>query len=379
MINTIKTIGIVGGGQLGRMMIPSIKAMGLQVVVLDPSKDCPCASQADKLIVAGFGDEAGFLALAKVSDVITYEFEHIDTTLLAMLEDKGHKVYPSVQSLKVIQDKYTQKKALKADGIAVPDLLAIKDLNGLKEYWAKTQKPFMLKSRRGGYDGKGNFVVKCESGIEEGFKMLSRGNDNDLMVEPMVDFEKEVSVIATRGIDGSIEVYPICENVHKDSILDTTTVPAHISDSIAKKAMDVAKNVMECFKGVGTFCTELFISEKTGEVLVNEVAPRVHNSGHFSIEACRTSQFENHIRAIIGLKPNKGTMVVPFSIMKNLIGSKDGVPSLKGIECVANLGDTNVHIYGKLDSKKGRKMGHVTLTGTEQEVKEKLAKVKIEL
>jgi len=376
MINKVKTIGIVSGGQLGRMMMPYIRKLGLKVVVLDPSADCPCANLCDSFIHADFDSEVGHKALAALSDVITFEFEHINTTLLKQLEKEGATIYPSVDSLITIQDKFTQKTALKNAGIAVPDFYQIKNLDELKAFYAKTKTPLMLKARKGGYDGKGNSVIKTEKDLEIAFKELSRGSENDLMVEPLLDFEREVSVIATRGINGECVVYPVAENLHKDSILDVTSVPSSIDKKIEKSVQECAKAVMDCFKGVGTFCAELFITIE-GKVLVNEVAPRVHNSGHFTIEACATSQFENHIRAIVGLSPAPSDLLYPFAAMKNIIGSTNGDANFSGVEKALAMPHTHVHIYGKTSVKKGRKMGHVTIVGDRGEVEKKLAKLDV--
>jgi len=332
----IKTVGIVGGGQLGRMMIPYIKQLGMNVVVLDPDKNCPCASIAE-LVVSDFNDERGYKELDKKCDVITYEFEHIN---VAMLRNLKTQIFPSVESLAIIQDKYTQKKALQDAGVPVPKL------------GFDLKHPFIVKSRLGGYDGKGNFMEMPDDYCEEKY-----------FQEELVDFEKEVSVIATRGQDGSIVVYPISENVHKNSILDTATIPAKVAKSVEPKVFNVAKSVMECFQGVGTFCAELFITKK-GDVLVNEVAPRVHNSGHHTIEACRTSQFENHIRAICGLPLGSAKMVVPYAVTKNIIG--EHFTDLAG---AMGHDGVNVHLYGKTEAKAGRKMGHITITGDEEHVK----------
>jgi len=338
-------VGIIGGGQLGRMMIPYIKQLGMNVVVLDPDPNCPCASISEQ-IVAPFNCEKGFSELAKKADVITYEFEHIDVELLKKLEKQGATIYPSVASLEIIQDKYTQKQALAKYGPLVD------------EFALSMKPPYMLKSRKGGYDGKGNFVVKTEADVVASVKALG----DDAYMEKLVDFDKEVSVIATRGQDGSVVVYPVSENVHKDSILDVTTVPAKISNDISKKSMSVAQNVLDCFKGVGTFCVELFVT-KDGRVLVNEVAPRVHNSGRYTIEACRTSQFENHIRAICGLPLGNADMVVPAALMKNIVGEH-----FTNLHDVMSHDGVNVHLYGKTEVKPGRKMGHITVTGTEEHI-----------
>jgi len=365
MINNIKTIGIVGGGQLGRMMIPYIKKLGLKVAVLDPSHDCPCAKLCDVLINSSFTDEKGYAKLAEVSDVITYEFEHIDTNLLKKLEKNGSVIYPSVESLHTIQDKFTQKTALKNAGIAVPDFYKIDSLDALKELYSRLgNKSLMLKSRKGGYDGKGNAVIKTASDIEPCFNLLVKTNGG-LMAEPMLEFECEVSVIAARGIGGEMEVFPIAENLHKDSILDITSVPSAISKKATARATECAKAVLECFKGVGTFCAELFIL-KNGEVQVNEVAPRVHNSGHYTIEACATSQFENHIRTIVGLKPASTAMLYKEARMKNIIATTSGEAVYNGLDKVINLPNIHVHIYGKTTMAKGRKMGHITIVGNDK-------------
>ncbi|MCL2370486.1 MAG: 5-(carboxyamino)imidazole ribonucleotide synthase [Firmicutes bacterium] len=386
MINNIKTIGIVGGGQLGKMMILDAKRLGFRIAVLDPAKDCPCHAISDEHIVKGFDDLDGYLELAKKSDVITYEFEHINVAHLEELVKRGHTIYPSVASLKVIQDKLWQKEALSKAGIAVPKFEAAKNIDDLYAYYDRTQKPFFLKSRRDGYDGKGNYMVRDRADIAKGYeRLIGKGAKQDtsdrLMIEELAHFEKEVSVIATRGQDGECVIYPIAENVHKNSILDTTVVPAAVSKKIVGKIMDIAKQVMECFGGVGTFCAELFVNEKRGEVMVNEVAPRVHNTGHYTIEAVRTSQFENHIRAIAGLGLGSTEMVVGASIMKNIIGGdgQDGVVAYTGIEQAYKISGVNVHIYGKNEVKEGRKMGHMTMTGKSvKDVWGKLDKVNVE-
>jgi len=371
-INGIETIGIVGGGQLARMMITAIKKLGLKVAVLDPHADSPCHSLADHHITANYDDADGYKKLADVSDLITYDFEHIDVDLLSTLEAHGHRVLPSVKNLRIIQDKLTQKQALQKAGIPVADFSIMKTLKDIKKY------PFMLKSRRGGYDGKGNYLVKEETDLIPAMQTLQ----GDLMAESVVDFDKEVSVIAARSQAGEMVIYPIAENVHKNNILDITVVPANLSQELADKSIETAKRVMECFKGVGTFCVELFINEKTNTVLVNEVAPRVHNSGHYTIEACRTSQFENHIRAILGLGLGSTEMLVPYAGMKNFIGGvrEKGIAVYTGIENVHKIPNASVHIYGKVRVTPGRKMGHVTVTGTTlEEVQQKLEQINIKV
>ncbi|MCL1880804.1 MAG: 5-(carboxyamino)imidazole ribonucleotide synthase [Oscillospiraceae bacterium] len=347
---TNKRIGIIGGGQLGKMMILEAKRLGFHVIVLDPAADCPCSSVCDELIVASLNDGDAILALAKKVDVVTYEFEHINADALEKAELAGVPVYPSVASLKKIQNKYIQKSVLQEKGIAVPRLS--------EEFNADFGFPQMFKSKKGGYDGKGNWVIKQKSDIP---------TDVDGFFEEWVDYELEVSVIACRAINGEVVVYPIGENIHSNSILDTTIVPARIDGQIKIKAMEVANQVMNVFEGVGTFGVEMFVC-KNGDVLVNEVAPRPHNSGHYTIEGCFANQFENHIRAIVGLPFGEVSLIYP-TVMVNLLGvESDGKANLVGLEEAYKFTPkVNVHIYGKSESKIYRKMGHYTVVDCDLE------------
>jgi 5-(carboxyamino)imidazole ribonucleotide synthase len=355
-----KRIGIIGGGQLGKMMILEAKRLGLYVVTLDPTADCPSHSISDEHIVAQLYDAQQIRKLAGMVDVITYESEHINADVLIELEREGKEVYPTAASLKLIQDKFTQKETLRNNNIKVPGFEAINSLSELRAYAEKTGYPIMLKSRRDGYDGKGNFVLHNESDLEKGFSAL-KGDVQGLMVEEFIDYEIEVSVIATRGVDGSKAVYPIGFNVHKNSILDTTTVPVDLSGSLRKAVNDIVERTMDVFDGVGTFGVEVFVG-KTGEVYINEVAPRPHNSGHYTIEGCRVNQFENHIRAIIGLPLGDTALLHNAVIMRNLLGLSNGRAVVDGVEEAYKLKGVNVHVYGKAESVIDRKMGHYTIT-----------------
>jgi len=355
-----KKIGIIGGGQLGKMMILEAKRLGSFIAVLDPGEDCPASSISDIHVVAGFDEHDGYDELAEHVDVITYEFEHINADALSALEKKGHVIYPSVAALRAIQDKYTQKKVLAENNIAVPRFAQVKDVNDIREY-GKADKfgyPLMLKTTKGGYDGKGNALIKNESEVESAFTQLGSGK-KALMVEEFVDFYKEISVIACRGIDGKRVIYPVAENMHANSILDMTMVPARVTDSAVKKAAAIADEVMKVFDGVGTFCIELFLT-KDEDVYVNEVAPRPHNSGHYTIEGCFANQFENHIRAIVGLPLGSPELILP-TVMVNLLGESDGVAVLEGLHESYIDPNVHVHFYGKSESKVDRKMGHITV------------------
>ena len=355
-----KRIGIVGGGQLGKMMILEAKRLGFYIVTLDPDESCPSHSISDEHIVAGFNETQAYIELAEKSDVITYEFEHINVRMLEELEEKKHLIYPSVKSLKTIQNKYAQKLALQRGGVPVPRFAradspgAIKDLGseGCFGY------PLMLKTVLGGYDGKGNALIKDETEVMQAYVSLG-GGANELMVEAYIDFEKEISIIASRGADGSRVVYPAAENIHANSILDTTIVPAGISPETLDKAIEIAGKVMEVFDGVGTFCVEMFVT-KNDDIFVNEVAPRPHNSGHYTIEGCLCNQFENHIRAIAGLPLGRVGFIGP-TVMINLLGDSTGPARLVGLQEAYADPNVHVHFYGKTQSRPARKMGHITV------------------
>lgn len=355
-------VGIVGGGQLGKMMILDGKRLDTYFVILDPTPKCPADSIADEHIIADFDDVEAFHALAEKVDVVTYEFEHINAEALRELENEGHKVYPSSETLLHIQNKYNQKKWLKKHGLPVPDFKKVETAEDIREAGKVFGYPMMLKTCTGGYDGKGNAPVNTEADVETAFEALGAGK-LPLMVEAFCPFEKEVSILVCRNVNGDVKVFPVAENVHKDSILDETTVPADISAASTEKAMDIARKAVQAFNACGMLCIELFVTAD-GDVLVNELAPRPHNSGHYTIEGCVTSQYENHIRGILGL-PLGSTELLRPTVMKNIIGqySVDRA-EVKGLDEAYRVGEVKVHIYGKEKVSKGRKMGHITVTDT---------------
>lgn len=354
-------IGIIGGGQLGKMMIEEAKKLSFHITVLDPTPDCPAHSICDRHIVADFDNRYAIRQLAKECDVVTYEFEHIDAQALNELESEGHKIYPTAKSLSIIQNKLTQKELLRKDGLPVPEFVPIGSIEDMYRAGEEFSYPYMLKACTGGYDGKGNALVKDSTCVEEAWAQLGSGKI-PLMAEKLVDFCMETSVLACRGLNGDIAVYPVGDNRHINSILHETIVPADITPAAAQRAMSVARRVMEVFDGIGMFCVEMFIT-KDMEVLVNEVAPRPHNSGHYTIEGCITSQFENHIRAITGL-PLGDTSLISSTVMVNLLGAEDksGVAVVHGLYEALSLKGVHVHIYGKSTTKPRRKMGHLTVT-----------------
>ena len=370
--NINKKIGIIGGGQLGQMMILEAKKMGFYITVLDPTLNCPAHTIVDEHIVADFEDEKAIRLLAEKSDVVTYEFEHINAQVLKQLEAEGKKVYPTATSLEIIQNKFSQKSLLKKDGIPVPDFMAVSSPAEILAAGKKYGFPFMLKACTGGYDGKGNYVVKNENDCENGYKELG-GGTLPLMAEKFYPFIMEISVLACRAINGDIKVYPVAENIHKDSILDKTRVPAAISDKTTENAMNLAKRVMEVFDGVGMFCVEMFV-DKEGNVAINEVAPRPHNSGHYTIEAGVTSQFEQHIRAVSGLPLGDSSLIRPV-VMRNILGEEgsSGKAVVEGADEALAIPGVTLHVYGKETSKPKRKMGHLKSTAPTLEEAEKSA------
>lgn len=362
-VNQMK-VGIIGGGQLGKMMVLEGKKLGIYFVVLDPNPDCPAASIVDELVVGDFYDPLKIKELAEKCHVVTYEFEHINAEILIQLKTDGHKIYPSPETLKKIQDKAIQKEFLRKHGIAVANFTKVKadSVEDLSEVIESYEYPLLLKSCRGGYDGKGNYLIKSRDDIDTAYTTLGKGVW-DLMIEEFVPFTKEISVVVARGHSGEMKVYPLCENIHEDNILRTTIFPARVDSSIEEKAQRLALKTMEVLEGIGVFCIEMFVT-RDGEVLVNEIAPRTHNSGHYTIEGCTVSQFAQHIRAILELPLGDVKLVNP-GVMINLLGEAGykGNAKLVGGREALELPQVFIHYYGKTNTAPQRKMGHITILG----------------
>ena len=363
-------IGIVGGGQLGRMMAHDAKRMGYHVIVLDPKPNSPTGQVADEQILADYSDLKAVRELAKKSDVITYEFEHIDVEMLHILEKEGYHIYPSSDTLRMIQNKFLQKSKLQKAGIPVPVFYPINSLQELKDVFELFDHKMVLKTCTGGYDGKGNAIIKDMKQLEDAYQEMCH---LELMAEEFIHYTKEVSIIVARNHEG-IAYYPVAENVHCDSILIKSTIPANISNEIEEKIKEVGKKVVDVIDDYGIFCIELFVDSKSN-ILLNEIAPRPHNSGHYSIEGCITSQFEQIIRVITGM-PLGSTKLRQPSVMFNLLGSDDvdGSYCIEGIEHILSMEDCHFHLYGKADTKPLKKIGHITALGNSTEVAERKAK-----
>lgn len=355
-INPPANIGIVGGGQLGRMMSLEAKKMGYGVIVLDPKPNSPAGQVSDEQIVAEFSDVVALRELAEKTDVMTYEFEHIDADVLGVLEKEGYSIYPSADTLRKINNKYLQKSMLRNSGISVPDLYSIDSLAGLKEVFSKLGGKIVLKTCSGGYDGKGSVAITDIDKLEETYEQLC---NHELMAEEFVEYVKEVSIIIAKNHEG-ISLYPIAENVHRDSILINSIIPADITEKAEGEIRRVAEKVAELIDDFGVFCIEMFI-DSDSNVLVNEIAPRPHNSGHYTIEGCITSQFEQIIRIIAGMPLGSTRLISPCS-MYNILGSDDveGAYCVEGVDLVLNIEDCHLHLYGKSETKHLKKIGHIT-------------------
>lgn len=351
-------LGIVGGGQLGKMIAFEAKRMGYQVIVLDPGVDSPAGQIADKKIIASFQDRTAFLALADRCDVITYELEHVDTALLKLCEEKGCPVYPSPSCLDRIQDKFLQKQVLRNAGVPVPLFMLIPEVGGIEACVESFGFPLVLKTRFGGYDGRGVQAVWTMDELPNAFASLMTGC---VMVEEFVQFERELSLIVARDQMGRVAYYPVTENIHQEGILRLTRSPAAVDPVIRDKAIQIAQVVMETLDTPGVFCIEMFC-DKDQNLFVNEIAPRPHNTGHHSIEACETSQYEQLVRILAGM-PLGSTAQRSPSVMVNLLGSKHVVGGycLHGIERLLDLRQVYFHWYGKTTTSYLRKLGHVTV------------------
>ena len=346
-----KRLGIIGGGQLGMMITEAAKNLSehiSEITVLDPTENCPAAQAGAKQIVGDFKDELAILKLAEQSDIITYEIESGNTDVLSKLKAK---IEPSPSTLGIIQDKFSQKTFLSENELPVSQFYEITSLGDLHEKIKELGLPVLLKSRRDAYDGRGNFKITSSDEIEKAYQHF---DGKSLMVEKFVNFKMEVSVIAARNTKGKITGYPLVENIHENNILKMTIAPARVSIDVIKNAGEIAKKTMEVLKGAGVFGIEMFI-DQDDKILINEIAPRVHNSGHHTLQSSKTSQFEQHLRAILGLELGS-TDLVHRTVMCNILGPY----GFEGKYNPIKLEKDGVYLkmYGKSVSKPQRKLGH---------------------
>ena len=357
-----KILGIIGGGQLGMMLTEAAKKMPehiSKVIVLDPNENCSASLVGAEQIVADFKDKDSIINLANQVDIITYEIESGDSDVLKSVENKA-EINPSPETLKTIQDKFLQKTFLQNHNIPVPEFIKVDDIEEVKEGLKKFGYPALLKARRDAYDGKGNFKIDSEKEIQTAYDYFK---GQKLMLEKFVPFKMEVSVIASRNTKGEIKTYPLVENIHEKNILRETIAPSRTSKEVSEKAGKIASNTMDVLKGAGVFGIEMFVTQDD-EIVINEIAPRVHNSGHHTLQSSETSQFEQHLRAILGLDLGS-TKLLHNTIMYNILGNLDFQGEYKKIE----ISEKNIYLkmYEKKISKPLRKLGHLNIVGFEKQ------------
>lgn len=346
------TIGIIGGGQLGKMMAQSAKRQGYRVIVLDPQPDCPTSQVCDQQIVAGYDEPQALRQLAEQCDVITYEFENVDCDTIA--QTLSPTLFPQgIRTLQVSQNRLAEKAFLTEQQIPVGAFQAVRSVQDLANAIEKIGYPAVLKTTRFGYDGKGQVVLKSEADLD---KARQLAENQECVLEAWVHFEKEVSIMIGRNLNGDCSIFPVSENIHLNNILHLSIVPARISPSLAEKVQACAEKIANALNLVGMLGVEFFVTEN--EVYVNEIAPRPHNSGHYSIEACNFSQFDTAIAAVLNLPMPKIRLNSPV-VMVNVLGQhQQAVYAEK-----ARQPQWHFHDYGKHESKHNRKMGHITILG----------------
>ncbi len=346
-----KRLGIIGGGQLGMMITEAAQNLNdeiSEITVLDPTENCPAAQAGAKQIIGDFKDKDAIVKLAEQSDIITYEIESGNTDVLSKL---NAVIEPSPSTLSIIQDKLSQKKFLSKNGLPVSQFYEIVSLDDLHEKINELGLPVLLKARRDAYDGRGNFKITSPDEVEKAYRHF---DGKSLMVEKFVNFKMEVSVIAVRNTKGEIATYPMVENIHEDNILKITIAPARVSDDVIRNAGEMAKKIMQVLNGAGVFGIEMFI-DQNNKILINEIAPRVHNSGHHTLQSCKTSQFEQHLRAILGLDLGS-TDLVHKTVMYNILGPDGFEGKYKPVQLKKD--GVYLKMYGKNVSKPYRKLGH---------------------
>ncbi|KAM3691077.1 hypothetical protein ACJW31_09G167800 [Castanea mollissima] len=360
------------------MLCQAASQMAIKVMVLDPLENCPASALSYHHMVGSFDNSATVCEFARRCDVLTVEIEHVDVATMEMLEQQGVDCQPKASTIRIIQDKYLQKVHFSRHAIPLPEFMQIDDLEGAKRAGELFGYPLMIKSKRLAYDGRGNAVAHSEEELSSAVAALG-GFDRGLYVEKWAPFVKELAVIVARGRDNSILCYPVVETIHKENICHVVKAPANVSWDIRKRATDVAYKAVSSLEGAGVFAVELFLTGD-GQILLNEVAPRPHNSGHHTIESCYTSQFEQHLRAVVGLPLGEPSMKTPAAVMYNILGEDEGEPGFilahQLIRRALSIPGATVHWYDKPEMRKQRKMGHVTIVGPSMgDVEERLKSI----
>ncbi len=364
-------IGILGGGQLARMSLQAASRLGISIAILEKHSGSP-AGMLTRKEFAGWVDNHILLEqFARQCDAVTLENEFIDASNLYFIETLGIRMVPSSDTIALIQDKYIQKRTMAAAGIPVPAFIPVTDTSEYQKLKKLFGKKFLLKSRKMGYDGYGNAMITSPEDYVSSIEKLTKRH-SDIYAEGFVNFEKELAVMVVRT-QKEVKTYPVVETIQENHICKLVLAPAGIPKKTAELAKQIAVAAVEAVDGFGIFGVELFCNS-AGDVLVNEMAPRPHNSGHYTIEATVTSQFENHIRSVLGLPLGSTEMNCKNAVMINILGRGDGTGEIKNMDKLMKMGDFYLHNYGKKVSRPGRKMGHITLKGDDMSVLIKQAK-----
>lgn len=353
------TLGVLGGGQLGRMFAIAARRLGYRVHTFDPTEDAPTAHVADVAVVAPYEDLDQVRAFARAVDVVTFEFENVPAATAAAAEHT--LVRPNGGALAVAQHRLREKGFLSGRGLPVAPYAEIRSEDDLRSAIARVGRPSVLKTAALGYDGKGQVAIGPDTDPLAAWTTLGR---TESVLEAFIDLEREISVIGARGVDGSTAFFPPFDNTHRHHILDVTLAPADIPQALADEAAAITRDVLEGLDYIGVLCIEFFIA-RDGRLLVNELAPRPHNSGHLTFDACRTSQFEQQVRAICGLPLGSPELLQPAA-MVNLLGDvwSGGEPDWAA---ALAMPDAKLHLYGKTSPRPGRKMGHITVLAPTRE------------
>ncbi len=354
-------IGILGGGQLAQMLTQAAASLGLETAIFERSADSPAARLTQHEIVGAWDDQAAQERFAGLCDLVTLENEFVDAGILQRLESLGLPVHPGSTCLAAIQDKLRQKQKLAEAGLPLPHFASVADMADLREKIAEFGLPLVLKARRDGYDGYGNATIRSLDDVEPAWQRLGAGG-RALLVEAFVPFERELAVMVLRGHDGELRSYPVVETVQQNHICHVVRAPAALPAEVLARAEALATQAVDLMGGVGVFGVEMF-QLADGSVLYNEMAPRPHNSGHYTIEACETSQFENHLRAVLGWPLGTTAMRSPAAVMVNTLGRREGPVGPEHARPALAVAGAALHFYGKRQGRIGRKMGHVTALG----------------
>jgi 5-(carboxyamino)imidazole ribonucleotide synthase len=365
-------IGILGGGQLAQMLTQAAASMGLETAIFERSADSPAARLTQHEIVAAWDDQAAQERFAALCDLATLENEFVDAGILQRFESLGLPVHPGSACLAAIQDKLRQKQRLAEAGLPVPRFAPVADPADVQEKIADFGLPLLLKARRDGYDGYGNATINSPDDIEAAWQRLSKGG-RALLVEAFVPFERELAVMVLRGHDGELRPYPVVETVQQNHICHVVRAPAALPGEVLARAEQLALQAVDLMGGVGVFGVEMF-QLADGRVLYNEMAPRPHNSGHYTIEACDTSQFENHLRAVLGWPLGSTAMRAPAAVMVNTLGRREGPVGPEHARPALAVAGAAMHFYGKRQGRIGRKMGHVTALAEDLAAAEQIAR-----